>query len=79
MVSRDFIAAVKLAKQRSYQIAHAADMHPSTLSRLIRVPSGLSRVIRASCALRQCLASPLRIALKQRWPSEGLRWLHAYQ
>jgi hypothetical protein len=35
MVSSQFIAAVKLAKQRSYQIAHAADMHPSTLSRLI--------------------------------------------
>jgi hypothetical protein len=35
MVSRDFIAAVKLAKQRSYQIAHAAQLHPSTLSRLI--------------------------------------------
>lgn len=35
MVSERFIAAVKLSKQRGYQIAHAAGLHPSTLSRLV--------------------------------------------
>jgi hypothetical protein len=55
MVSRDFIAAVKLAAQRSYQIAHAAGMHPSTLSRLItgaeRTKPGDARVLRVAAVL----------------------------
>jgi hypothetical protein len=55
MVSSQFIAAVKLADQRSYQIAHAAGMHPSTLSRWItgaeRTKPGDPRVLRVAAVL----------------------------
>jgi hypothetical protein len=55
MVSRDFIAAVKLAHKRSYQIAYAAGIHPSTLSRVItgaeRTKPGDPRVLRVAAVL----------------------------
>lgn len=55
MISTQFIAAVKLAKQRSYQIAHAANMHPSTLSRIItgaeKVKPNDPRVLRVASVL----------------------------
>lgn len=35
VVSREFIVAVKLSKQRAYEIAHQAGLHPSTLSKLV--------------------------------------------
>lgn len=35
MVSREFIAAVKLSSRYAYEIAHAAEMHPATLSKLL--------------------------------------------
>ncbi len=49
MISRTFIAAVKLSPHRSYQIAHQASLHPSTLSKIVngieRVQSNDPRVI----------------------------------
>ena len=42
MLSRKFIAAVKLSPMREYQIAHLAGLHPSTLSKII---NGIERVI----------------------------------
>ena len=41
MLSRKFIVSVKCNKLRSYQIAHLANLHPSTLSRLI---NGIDRI-----------------------------------
>ena len=35
MLSNKFITAVKLDGRRSYQIAHSAKLHPSTLSQII--------------------------------------------
>ncbi len=35
MVSRRFVEAIKLAPMRSYKIAQAAGLHPSTLSRIL--------------------------------------------
>ena len=35
MLSHKFISKIKLNKQPSYQIAHKAGIHPSTLSKLI--------------------------------------------
>ena len=35
MVSRRLIEAVKLSDMKGYEIAHQADMHPSTLSRIL--------------------------------------------
>ena len=35
MLSEEFIIAVKLDGRRSYQIAHSAKLHPSTLSQII--------------------------------------------
>lgn len=49
MISEKLIATVKLSKLKSYQIAHAAGIHPSTLSKIIcgidKVKTGDSRVI----------------------------------
>jgi hypothetical protein len=41
MLSNEFITAVKLDSRRSYQIAHSANLHPSTLSQII---NGISLV-----------------------------------
>jgi transcriptional regulator with XRE-family HTH domain len=41
MVSRKLVEAVKLNRQRGYQIAHAAGLHPSTLSKIL---NGIERV-----------------------------------
>jgi len=41
MVSEKFIAAIKLNPLKSYQIAHLAGLHPSTLSKII---NGIERV-----------------------------------
>ena len=41
MISQKLRETVKLSEQRAYQIAHAANMHPSTLSRII---CGIERV-----------------------------------
>lgn len=36
-----FINSVKLDPRRNYKIAHAADLHPSTLSRIV---NGIDRI-----------------------------------
>jgi plasmid maintenance system antidote protein VapI len=41
MLSEKFIAAIKLNPLKSYQIAHLAGLHPSTLSKII---NGIERV-----------------------------------
>ncbi len=41
MVSKKFIAAVKLNEQRAYQIAHLAGLPPTTLSKIM---NGIDRV-----------------------------------
>jgi hypothetical protein len=55
MVSRVLKEAVRLSNLRSYQIAHSADLHPSTLSRIIcgieRVKPGDQRVVRLAKVL----------------------------
>ena len=49
MISEKLIRAVKLSDRRSYQIAHAAGIHPSTLSRMVcgidKVKRGDPRVL----------------------------------
>ena len=35
MVSRKLVEAVKLSNLKGYEIAHQAEMHPSTLSRIL--------------------------------------------
>ena len=49
MVSKEFINTIKLSNLKSYEIAHAAGIHPSTLSRIVcgieKVSSGDKRVI----------------------------------
>jgi hypothetical protein len=49
MISEKLIRAVKLSDLRSYQIAHAAGIHPSTLSRIVcgidKVKKGDPRVL----------------------------------
>ena len=49
MISRKLREAVILSEMKSYQIAHAANLHPSTLSRIIcgieKVKKGDPRVI----------------------------------
>ncbi len=42
MVSEKFKAAIKLNPLKSYQIAHLAGLHPSTLSKLM---NGIERVM----------------------------------
>lgn len=62
MVSRKFVEAVRLAPRRSYQIAHQARIHPSTLSKILngieRVQCGDPRVKRVAIVLgldeREC-------------------------
>ena len=64
MVSRRFIEAVKLADAPAYQIAHEADLHPATLSKLMsgqeRVKPDDARVIAVGRVLglspEECLA-----------------------
>jgi hypothetical protein len=55
MVSRALIETIKLSNLRSYQIAQSADLHPSTLSRIIcgieRVKPGDQRVVRLAKVL----------------------------
>ena len=50
MVSRKLIEAIKLSDLKGYEIAHQAEMHPSTLSRILNgienVMPGDSRVLR---------------------------------
>ena len=41
IVSRKVVEGVKLSSLKSYQIAHLAGLHPSTLSRLIH---GIERI-----------------------------------
>lgn len=52
MISRKFFEAVKLAPIREYRIAQQADLHPSTLSKILngveKVKSGDPRVIRVA-------------------------------
>lgn len=54
-VSRKLVVAVKLADIRAYEIAHAADLHPSTLSRILNgideVKPGDPRVVRVAKVL----------------------------
>ena len=49
-VSRKLIEAVKLSSERAYRIAQQAEIHPSTLSRILNgidnVRSGDPRVVR---------------------------------
>ena len=49
MITEKLIRAVKLSDRRSYQIAHAAGIHPSTLSRIVcgidKVKKGDPRVL----------------------------------
>ncbi len=42
MVSRKLIEAIKLSDLKGYEIAHRAEMHPSTLSRIL---NGIEDVI----------------------------------
>ncbi len=55
MVSEYFIASVKSAAQRNYQIAHAARLHPSMLSKIMigaeRVKPQDPRVLRVARVL----------------------------
>lgn len=55
MITRILIDAVRLSNLRSYQIAQAAELHPSTLSRIIcgieRVKPGDQRVLRIAKVL----------------------------
>jgi len=50
MISGKLKEAVKLSSMKSYEIAHAANLHPSTLSRIMcgieRVKDGDPRVLR---------------------------------
>jgi plasmid maintenance system antidote protein VapI len=50
MVSRKFVEAVKLSDLRAYEIAHKAEIHPTTLSRILNgiedVKPGDPRVLR---------------------------------
>ena len=64
MVSQKLKVAVKTAGMRSYQIAHEADLHPSTLSQLINgiipVKKNDSRVVKVGKVLglkpKECFA-----------------------
>ena len=55
MISRKLIEAVKLSDLKSYEIAHRAQMHPSTLSRILNgieeVMPGDPRVLRIAKVL----------------------------
>ena len=55
MLSKKFIAALKLGPKRAYEIAQEAGIHPSTLSKLLcgieRVKENDSRVIRVGKVL----------------------------
>lgn len=55
MVSKELQAAVKLSDMKSYEIAHAANLHPSTLSRIVcgieKVKNGDRRVLKVAAVL----------------------------
>ena len=55
MVSRKLVEAVKLSSLKGYEIAHQAEMHPSTLSRILNgiedVLPGDDRVLRIANVL----------------------------
>jgi hypothetical protein len=55
MVSQKFVEAVRLSPRRSYQIAHEAGLHPSTLSKILngieRVKPDDQRVLRVAAVL----------------------------
>ena len=55
MVSRKLVETVKLSDLRAYEIAHKAEMHPTTLSRILNgiedVKPGDSRVLRIAKVL----------------------------
>ena len=55
MVSRKLVEAIKLSNMKSYEIAHQAEMHPSTLSRILNgiedVRPGDQRVLRIAKVL----------------------------
>lgn len=55
MISKKLIEAVKLAPMRAYQIAHRAEIHPSTLSKILNgideVKPGDPRVVRIAKVL----------------------------
>jgi len=55
MISKKLREAVKLSPMKSYQIAHAANLHPSTLSRIVcgieRVRNGDPRVLQVGNVL----------------------------
>jgi plasmid maintenance system antidote protein VapI len=55
MISRKFVAAVKLSPMKCYEIAHEAELHTSTLSRIIHgyddIKPGDERVIRVAKVL----------------------------
>jgi transcriptional regulator with XRE-family HTH domain len=55
MVSRKLIEAVKLSDLKGYEIAHQAEIHPSTLSRILNgiedVKPGDPRVLRIAKVL----------------------------
>ena len=52
MISQQFIIAVKLSPRRNYEIAHAASLHPSMLSKIMigaeRVKPQDPRVLRVA-------------------------------
>ena len=64
MITKKLRDAVKLSEKKSYEIAHKAGLHPSTLSRIIcgieRVKSGDLRVIQIGRVLglseKECFA-----------------------
>ena len=55
MVSGKLIAAIKLADRPAYKIAHEAELHPSTLSKILHgideVKPGDPRVVRVAKVL----------------------------
>lgn len=55
MVSRKLIETVKLSDLRAYEIAHKAEIHPTTLSRILNgiedVRPGDQRVLRTAKVL----------------------------
>lgn len=55
MISRKLKEAVKLSDRRAYEIAHEAQLHPSTLSKILNgiedVKSGDLRVLRIAKVL----------------------------
>ena len=65
MISRKLRETIKLSNMKSYEIAHQAEMHPSTLSRIVNgiedVMPGDLRVLRIAKVLglspEECFSS----------------------